>query len=68
MYKNRIPVLDFASSALMIEFTSVTYKNISFENIHQQVLNMEKAFFKVMNHLPIFNKFFALLLRIITKF
>ncbi len=57
MFKHKIPVLDFASSALMIEFTSVTYKNISFENIFDQLLNFEKSFFKVMNHMPIFNKY-----------
>ncbi len=57
MYKNRIPVLDFASSALMIEFTSVTYKNISFQAIHEQILGFENSFFKVMNHIPIFNKY-----------
>ncbi len=57
LYKHKIPVLDFASSALMIEFTTVTFKNISFQSIHEQLLYMEKSFFKVMNHIPVFNKY-----------
>ncbi len=57
LYKNEIPLLDHSSESLQIEFTTVSYKNHSFEFMMNEIINMEKTFFKVVGNIPVFKKY-----------
>lgn len=50
-----IPDYSFRTSA--IEFTTMHYKNISFESAHQELMTYEQVFFTVMNQIPIYEKY-----------
>lgn len=57
LYKNKIPVLDFSQESLQIEFTTTSYKNHSFEFMMDELIDMEKTFFKVVGNIPLFKKY-----------
>jgi hypothetical protein len=61
LYRYKIPVLDFSYRTTAIEFMTVHYKNISFSDAHQELMDLENTFFTVINHLPIFSKYVKVL-------
>lgn len=57
MYKNSIPMIDFSSKTQFMEFVTVNYRKHSFEYMHQELMNFENTFFKVINQIPIIKKY-----------
>jgi hypothetical protein len=52
LYKNRIPEFDYAYTTESIEFKTVDYKNKSYELILDDLIQLEKTFFLVINNIP----------------
>ncbi len=56
-----MPIGDISSKTNAIEFTTVHYKNNSFEFQFDELLHFEKTFFFIINQLPIVKKFSSVL-------
>lgn len=56
LYKNRIPEYDYSNTTEVIEFKTVEYKNKSYEVILEDLIQLEKTFFYVINNIPVISK------------
>lgn len=56
MYSNNIPHIDSTFQTFAIEFKTIHYENISYEKALEDLIQTEKTFFYLINHLPIFKK------------
>ena len=54
LYNNNIPHIDSTSQTKAIEFKTINYENINYEKVLDDLIQLEKTFFYVINHLPIF--------------
>jgi hypothetical protein len=56
LYQNKIPEYDYSNTTEAIEFKTVEYKNKSYELILEDLIQLEKTFFWVINNIPVINK------------
>jgi hypothetical protein len=57
LYKNKIPELDKSAKTSALEFKTIDYENINYEQTLNDLINLETVFFDYINTLPVFKLF-----------
>lgn len=55
LYTNNIPHIDYTSKTSAIEFKTINYENMNYETALNDLIELEKTFFYLVNNIPIFN-------------
>lgn len=53
LYSNKIPHIDDTAKTSSIEFKTIEYENINYQKALNDLIQLEKTFFYLVNHLPI---------------
>ena len=53
LYYNEIPHIDYTSKTTAIEFKTIYYENLNYEKGLQDLIDLEKTFFNVINNIPL---------------
>ena len=54
LYSNKIPHIDTTNETSSIEFKTINYENMNYEKALNDLIELEKTFFYLINNLPIF--------------
>ena len=54
LYSNKIPHIDYTYETSAIEFKTINYENINYEKALNDLIELEKTFFYLINNLPVF--------------
>ena len=57
LYKNKIPELDKSAKTSALEFKTIDYENVNYEQTLKDLIDLETAFFDYINILPVFKPF-----------
>lgn len=57
LYKNKIPELDKSAKTSALEFKTIDYENINYEQTLNDLIDLETTFFNYINNLPVFKPF-----------
>ena len=57
LYKNKIPELDKSAKTSALEFKTIDYENINYEQTLKDLIDLETVFFDYINMLPVFKPF-----------
>jgi hypothetical protein len=53
LYSNNIPHIDYSSKTTAIEFKTIKYENLNYEEGLKDLIELEKTFFYIINNIPI---------------
>lgn len=54
LYSNKIPHIDYTYETSAIEFKTINYENMNYEKALDDLIELEKTFFYLINNLPVF--------------
>ena len=60
LYYNEIPHIDYTSKTTAIEFKTIYYENLNYEKGLQDLIDLEKTFFNVINNIPLLKSYIDL--------
>jgi hypothetical protein len=56
LYNNKIPHIDSTKNTNSIEFKTIHYENMNYEDVLNNLIDLEQTFFYTINNFPIFKK------------